>query len=92
MSKSARLKEKKKELNDAEKIEKGGGVLFNLSVTIDKNGNITVNGPINDPILVMKILAGAMNVVVDHNLSMATKPGPDSADKEDENGKIISIN
>ena len=68
MSKAERLKKGKKALND---IEKQGKPLFKMEVIVDDKENITVNGPINDPLLFMRILAGAMNVVVDHNYSTA---------------------
>lgn len=66
MSKGNRLKEKKKALNNKIKI---GKVLFKLEVIVDENQNVTVNGPINDPLLIMQMLGGAMNVIVDHNFS-----------------------
>lgn len=68
MSKADRLKNGKKALND---IENKGEELFKLEIIVDDKQNITVNGPINDPLLFMRILAGAMNVVVDYNNTTA---------------------
>jgi len=90
MSKSDRLKEKKKVLNDK---AKKGEELFKLEVIVDTNQNITVNGPINDPLLVMQILGGAMNVIVDHNFSTRKLNADIEAKRKlKEKGKIILPN
>ena len=87
MSKANRLKEKKKALNDE---AKKGELMFELKITVDTKHNITVNGPINDPLLVMQILGGAMNVIVDHNFSTAKLNADIEAKrKEKEKSRII---
>lgn len=58
------LAERKKALK-----EKEHKPLFSFTVTVMDNNDVKVEGPINDPLLVMRMLAGAMNVVVDHNHS-----------------------
>lgn len=63
MGKAARLAEKKKKLNDKEKM---GKPALKLTIEIDENQNMQVDGPINDPLLFMRILAGAMNTVADY--------------------------
>ena len=66
MSKGNRLKKMKKELND-----KDVKVLQEIKITYDSNRNISVTGPINNPVLFMDLIAGAMKVVVDHSFSTA---------------------
>lgn len=65
MGKASILKEKKRALK-----EKNNTVLFKLEIEVMEDQTLKVNGPINDPLLTMRILAGAMNVVVDHNHSV----------------------
>jgi len=88
MSKANRLKAGKKALND---IEKQGKEIFKLEVVVDDKQNITVNGPINDPLLIMRLLSGAMNVVVDHNFSTAKLNADIEADRKlKEESRIIT--
>ena len=87
MGKSQRLQQKKKEL-----AEKNKKPLFNLTITVMDDNDIEVNGPIDDPILVMDLFAAAMRVVCDYNRS----PEKLNADiekgrKEKESSRIIDI-
>jgi hypothetical protein len=86
MSKANRLKEKKKALKDE---ENKGKEAFKLEIIVDDNDNISVNGPINDPLLVMKLLAGAMNVIVDYNFSPEKARADVEASREKKNESRI---
>lgn len=87
MGKKANLKEKKKELR-----EKENEVLFELTVTIMGNNDVQVHGPIEDPLLIMRMLAGAMNTIVDHNISTAKLNADiEKNRKENEASRIVDI-
>jgi len=87
MSKANRLKSGKKALND---IENKSKELFKMEIIVDDKENITVRGPINDPLMVMRLLSGAMNVVVDHNFSTAKLNADiEAGRKEKEKSRII---
>ena len=62
--KAKKLKDDKK---DFAKNQNQVKELFKLEIVGFDDGSMNVNGPINDPLLIMKLLSGAMNVVVDHN-------------------------
>ena len=90
MSKAERLKNKKKVMNQKAKM---GKEMFRLEIIVDENQNIAVNGPINDPLLIMQLLGGAMNVVVDHNFSTAKLNADiEAGRKEKEKSRIIRPN
>ena len=61
MSQKSEMKKKKKELKEKQNKE-----LFSLKVTVMESEDIKVEGPINDPVLFMRILASALNTVADH--------------------------
>lgn len=85
MSKAERLKEKKKAMNTKDSKE-----LFRLEIVVTEDQSITVNGPINDPLLIMQILGGAMNVIVDHNFSTAKLNADiEAGRKEKEKSRIL---
>ena len=62
------LRDKKRKLKqDEDKVK------FKMEITARESGAIEVYGPINDPLLVMQLLAGTLNTVVDHNFAEADK-------------------
>lgn len=75
MSKGERLKEAKKKLNDD---AKEGTLQFMVKIKAFQDGGMDIEGPINDPILMMNIFASAMQTVVHHNLDKKKEPKKES--------------
>lgn len=87
MTAKSELKAKKKALK-----EKENKVRFSFTVSIMESEDVKVEGPINDPLLTMRILAGAMNVVVDHNLSVAKNVADIEVKRKDrEKTRIVGL-
>jgi len=87
MTAKSELKAKKKALK-----EKENKVRFSFTVSIMESEDVKVEGPINDPLLIMRILAGAMNVVVDHNLSVAKNVADIEVKRKDrEKTRIVGL-
>ena len=85
----------KKELKDKKKTMKEkqaeGKPMFELKITVDSNEKVEVVGPISDPLLIMRLLATAMNVVVDYNHSPEKLNGDiEQGRKEKEVNRIIT--
>ena len=79
------LAEKKKEFNEKTEEPK---VLYEVSITADDNERVVVKGPIDDPVLMMKIFSHAMDVVADHNL----RNRMEIEEEEKKTDKIITLN
>ena len=89
MGKGERIKQKKKELNER---KAKGKVIAKLEVTVFEDESLNVEGPINDPLLVMQILAGAMNTIVKHNLLPQKQVADIEVErKEKEAARILNI-
>ena len=49
---------------------------FTLTITVEENGSINVNGPINDKVLAYGMLEGAKDAIREYIDTQATGNGP----------------
>ncbi len=86
MSKKKTLAEKKEDLKSKQIKSKEK---FKIEISVDDQDNISVNGPIGNFNLFMKIMSGAIDVVNNHNMQAANELMAETEKKEKGDSLII---
>ncbi len=81
------LAEKKRGLKAAKMTE--NEPRFKIEILAYDNDDVAVDGDIGDPILFMKIMAGAINAVVDFHFRQAVEAAKQKTEKMEEESRII---
>ena len=86
MSKKSNLAEKKEVLK-AKQIK--AKEKFKIEISVDDQDNISVNGPIGNFNLFMKIMSGAIDVVNNHNMQISNALMAEEEKKEKGDSLVI---
>ncbi|KKM18002.1 hypothetical protein LCGC14_1670100 [marine sediment metagenome] len=86
MAKKKTLAEKKEDLKSKQIKAKEK---FKIEISVDDQDNISVNGPIGNFNLFMKIMSGAIDVVNNHNMEISNALMAEAEKKEKGDSLII---